>query len=103
MRRVRISRTFAAQLVELLDLGAQIYGERLIAEKRALVFSTIGDRIALFPGLKQRNAELGLVAYSVSGTPFVILYDFDDEEVRVHFIVHRHASLDELNADAIEW
>jgi hypothetical protein len=33
----------------------------------------------------------------------VVLYDYDDAELRVHFIVHKNASLDDLGPGSAEW
>jgi hypothetical protein len=32
-----------------------------------------------------------------------MLYDFDDTELRVHFIFHRHADLRDLDPGSVEW
>jgi plasmid stabilization system protein ParE len=103
MRRVRLSRTFNEQLADLLDQGEQLFGERIANEKRAILFSLLRNQLAHFPAAKPKHPTLGLVTYPVSRTPFVVLYDFDDVEVRVHFVVHRRASLDDLDPGDVEW
>ena len=61
--------------------------------------------LADFPGLKGAHKRLGLVVYPVSDTPFIVLYDFDAEELRVHFILRQGAGdrLDDLDPSLIEW
>lgn len=103
MRRVVYSVTFHDQLRALLEMGLPHFGAAIIAEKRDLVRATIETFLAAYPAVKRPHPELGLVAYPVRDTPFVVLYDFDDAELRVHFILHKHASLDELDPLAAQW
>jgi hypothetical protein len=39
----------------------------------------------------------------VSRTPFVILYDFDEAELRVHLVLHRNADLSNVDVATIDW
>jgi hypothetical protein len=73
------------------------------SEKKALVYNTIQNLIAANPGLKRRDPILGLVVYPVSKTPFFLLYDHDDNEVRVHFIFIEGKSLTEIDITSVEW
>ena len=102
MRRVRYSTTFIRQLDTLLAQGEPKFGERLIDEKRDLVFDTIDDFLARFPK-KQLDLDIGLYTHPITGTPFVVIYDFDDTELRVFFIVHSHTDRTGINADDVEW
>jgi hypothetical protein len=102
MRRVRISKTFIAQLNELVEQGFPRFGTRVVTEKRELVFKTITDYLAQYPRRPQ-HPILRLCVYPVSKTPFKLLYDFDDAELRVHFIVHKNASLDDLDPTSAVW
>ena len=70
--------------------------------KRAAVRSTL-LRLAHYPRMKRPHAELGLIVYPVSDTPFVILFDFDDTELRVHFIFHKSASIADLDPKSAAW
>jgi mRNA-degrading endonuclease RelE of RelBE toxin-antitoxin system len=79
MRNVRVSKTALDQLNALLTQGIEPFGVRVVAEKRNRVYSPIAR------------------------TPFVVLYDFDDSELRVHFIFHRHADLGDLDPTSVEW
>lgn len=102
-RTVRFSKTFNDQLVELLDWGAQRFGERVAEDKRQRVYSTIEGLLVTFPAIKKRHPELGLVLYPITGTPFVVLYDYDEQELRVHFIMHAHADRADLDPASADW
>ena len=99
MRAVRYSRTFAIALDSMLaqgELRISLRG-RVVREKRALVRATIEQHLAPFPRSKRPHPQLGLIGYPVADTPFVVLYDFDGIELRVHFIFHKNASLDNID------
>lgn len=102
MRHVRTSRTFDAQFADLLEFGERAFGERVIANKRRTVYRSL-ELLASYPALKQPDPDHGLYAYQIRHTPFVVLYDFDDEEIRVHFIFHAHADLSDLDPTAAVW
>ena len=103
MRSVRLSITFNDQLNELLAQGEDRFGERFIAEKRALVYQTIRRHLVYFPASRARDPDLGLHLYEVSGTPFVLVYDFDDAELRIHFVLHKRADRSTIEPADIEW
>lgn len=103
MRRVVYSATFHEQFRALLDMGLPLFGAAVIANKRDRVRATIEAFLVAYPAVKRPHPELGLVAYPIRDTPFVVLYDFDDAELRVHFILHKHASLDDLDPAAAQW
>ena len=44
-----------------------------------------------------------MCTYAVTGTPFLLLYDFDDAELRKHNIVHGRADRSRLKIDGVEW
>ena len=100
MRQVRLSRTFLAQLDVLLEQGYPRFGERVVTEKRDIVFDTIN--LSRFP-VKPRDPLLGLHKHSVAKTPFVVIYDFDASELRVHFIFHKSAHPTALDPASAEW
>ncbi len=105
MRTVRYSITFNDQFNELLDQGEHRFGMAVVEQKKNIVYSTIEEFLARYPNAKRRDDDLpyGLYAYPISKTPFVVLYDFDDIELRVHFIFHKHADLRDLNPSIIDW
>jgi plasmid stabilization system protein ParE len=103
MRAVRYSKTFNDQLVDLIEFGERRFGRRLAATKQQLVYSTAEHYLAYFPGVKRPDRSLGLTVYPIDKTPFVILYDYDDTELRVHFVFHKSADLADLDSASAEW
>lgn len=102
MRAIRYSQTFRQELVELLAQGIDRFGVAVVAEKRALVYRAIQDVIALYP-IRPVDPIVGLCAYPVSRTPFVLLYDYDDEELRMHVIIHGGADRSLIDLSTIVW
>ena len=103
MRTVRISKTFIRQLNELLAFGEDRFGAKVIDEKRALVYAAIRQKIAYSPRSKPPHRRLKLTVYPVTKTPFLVLYDFDDIELRVHFVFLKGASFRGLDPKSAEW
>lgn len=103
MRTVRLSRTFNDQLVELISFGEVRFGRQVAEQKTSAVFDTIERILRDRPAIKQRHAELGLVVYRISSTPFIVLYDYDERELRVFFILHIHADLDRIDPASVQW
>jgi plasmid stabilization system protein ParE len=103
VRAVRYSKTFNDQLIELIEYGERHFGRRLAAAKQKLVYATTENYLAHFPAAKRPDSTLGLTIYPIDKTPFVILYDYDDAELRVHFVFHRRADLTELDPASAEW
>lgn len=103
MRLVRYSATFHDQLRTLLDQGLPLFGAALIAKKRDLLRHSIERHLAQFPRTKRPDPQLNLTVYPVSGTPFIVLYDFDDTELRVHFVFHYHSDLRDLDPSSAQW
>ena len=102
MRSIRLSRTFNEELVALLEQGLPRFGARVVAEKRALVFRTIQHYLTEYPQ-RPADPDLGICAYAVTGTPFVILYDYDETELRIHLIIHGAADRAEIDLTRLEW
>jgi len=102
MRKVRYSSTFIEQLNTLLAQGEPKFGARIIEEKRNLVFDTIDYFLSEYPR-KSRDPDIGLYTHAITATPFVVIYDFDDTELRVFYIVHGHANRTGITADDVEW
>lgn len=103
MRSVRLSRTFAEQLLDLLAQGEPTFGPKVAVEKKRRVLETIHKFLAVYPAAKPPHPGLGLRVYPIQRTAFVVIYDFDDTEVRVHFVVHEHAELAALDPAAVAW
>ena len=67
------------------------------------LYDTIKDILAHNPGIKRRDSVLRLVVYPINGTPFFILYDYDDSELRVHFVFINGKPLREIDPKSVEW
>lgn len=89
MRTIRVSKTYLAALHGLLAFGQARFGSRVVDEKRALVSHTISEILAVHPAIGAFDEALGVYFHPASRTPFVLLYDFDDAELRIHLIIHR--------------
>lgn len=103
MRSVRLSKTFLEAFDMLLAQGEERFGALVIAEKRAAVKDTIENFLARHPSAKRPHRRLRLHVYPITDTPFMVLYDFDDAELRVHFIFHRKTDLRTVDPRAVEW
>lgn len=91
MRRIKCSVTFVEEFQALLAQGLPKFGFRVIAEKRERVDQFVTTFLAERPAAGTIDPDIGLYTYPVSKTPFVITYDFDDDELRLHIIFHQHA------------
>ncbi len=103
MRRIVRSRTSVEQLRELLDQGARLFGFAVAQAKLARLNHVLENHLAHFPRTAGRDHRLGLHVYAISQTPFVVLYDFDDDELRVYFVVHGRADRQLLDRSAVTW
>lgn len=105
LRRVVYARTFREQLARFIEQGERRYGARLAEEKEHLVLDFIDTTLARSPGLKPRHPALGLVFYPVSRTPFIVVYDHDDQEVRVMACLLQGAGerIDDFDAGTVDW
>ena len=103
MRNVRFSQTFLDQLHDLLGQGVDRFGLRVVAEKKARVYDVIEHHLAQFPATTTRNPHLGLYSYPISRTPFVVIYDFDEHELRVHFVIHQRADRSRIDPKVAIW
>ena len=102
MRTIRLSRSFSDELANLLKQGRPKFGARVVAEKRALVFRAIETTLAQFP-IRPVDPILGICAYFVRRTPFVVLYDYDDDELRIHLVIHASADRTQIDLSAVVW
>ena len=102
MRQVRYSISFVDQLNALLAQGQAKFGSRLVDEKRDLIFDTIDFYLASYPK-KARDQELDLCSHAITGTPFVVFYEFDDNELHVFFIAHSRADRLRIDRTSVVW
>lgn len=103
MRSVRFSITANDQFNELLAQGERLYSAALIDEKRRLVYAAIRRYIVPLPAARVRDADFGLYLYPVGKTPFVLAYDFDEVEVRIHFVLHKSADRMRIDPNDVQW
>jgi plasmid stabilization system protein ParE len=103
MRAVRVSRTFVAALHDLLAYGEARFGSAVVDDKRARVERAIELLLATYPAIGSCETNLGVYSYVVTRTPFVLLYDFDDAELRIHLVVHARADRSRTAIDEVEW
>jgi hypothetical protein len=102
MRAVRFSRTFRNELATLLAQGVPRFGPAVVAQKRAAVLNTIRKFLARHP-VRPVDPVIGICAYAVTKTPFVILYDYDDRELRIHLVIHASADRTQIDLSTVEW
>ena len=103
MRRIVRSRTYVRQLQEFLDFGANRFGPVLAHEKLAVLDTTLQNHLAHFPATGIPDKRLGLLSYAIGKTPFLVLYDFDDDELRLHFIVHQRSDRSYIDPKSVDW
>ena len=103
MRSIRYSITFNNQLTELLDQGEAKFGRAVVDSKKNIVYDTIYRHLANFPGTARREEAHGLFVYQIGKTPFVVLFEYDDNELRIHFVVHNRADRSRIDPAGIEW
>ncbi len=103
MRRVRLSKTFLYQLDDLLAQGEAKFGTRVADDKLHRTYATINNHLVWFPATKRPDRRLKLHFYPVTKTPFVLAYDFDDDELRIHYVLHASADRRLLDPSDIAW
>lgn len=101
-RRVRVSKTYQDELEKLLEQGIPRFGLEVVGEKRDRVNHTIEHYLASHPR-RPKDRYLDIWSYEVTGAPFVLLYDFDDNELRVHLIIHASADRMLIDLSKVEW
>lgn len=102
MRRVVRSRTYVAQLKTFIQQGTETFGVAVAERTLARIDYTIEQHLARYPK-KPIDDQLGLYVYAVSRTPFVLIYDFDEEEIRIHFIVPARADRTRIDPISVDW
>jgi len=103
MRKVRVSWSYLSALHEQLTFGEMRFGAKVVDDKRRRISEVIREVLAIYPAVGVFDEALEIYHYPVSGTPFVLLYDFDDSELRIHLIIHRRADRSNVDINRIEW
>jgi hypothetical protein len=103
MRRVRRSRTAIDGLQTLLAQGLPKFGFRVVAEKLQILDRAIDTYLAENPQNGFRDPRRKFHHYPVAGTPFTVVYEYDDGELRVLFIVQQRADRRRLDPSDVEW
>ncbi len=103
MRAVRYAQSAERALYKLLEQGAERFGVAVADEKRRLLLSCVRGYLAINPhhGLTTPGAPFR--HYPVDDTPFVVIYEYDDAEIRVLFITHKRADRRKLDPRDLEW
>ena len=103
MRRVRRSRSYNDAFQILLEQGLPGFGLGVVEEKRERVENFVREFLAHYPSTGTFDAGTGYFVYPVSKTPFVLIYDFDDAELRLQLIVHNRADRSQIDPTRIVW
>jgi plasmid stabilization system protein ParE len=102
MRRVRYSRSFFEEFATLLEQGVDRFGPTVVAAKRAALLDTINRVLARHPK-RPVDPDLGMCAYQVRKSPFVVLYDYDEDELRVHLVIHASSDRTQVDLSKVVW
>lgn len=103
MRRIRGSASYAAALRDLLAFGETCFGSRVVDQKRARISHVISNVLAFNPAIGSFDQTLGVYTYPIARTPFILLYDFDDDELRLTLIIHARSDRTQIDLTAVEW
>ena len=102
-RIVRVSKSAREQFRIMLIQGAEKFGIAVSEAKRDVVVDKIENYLAENPHRGRRDPRRKFWHYPVSKTPFVVVYEYDDAELRVLFIVHNRADRRRLRVADVEW
>jgi plasmid stabilization system protein ParE len=103
MRRILYALTFEAELGRLLEQGAPRFGRDVVVAKGRLVLETVATILRDHPRVGRLERRLNLYRYGVTDTPFVLLYDFSDVEIRIHKIVHARSNIPNTDLSTVKW
>lgn len=102
MRKVRLSQTYRVELRALLSQGLPRFGVQTVRRSRDRVERAIEQTLAQHPR-RLIDPQVGICTYHVSKTPFVLLYDFDDRELRVHLLIHGSMDRAAIDLTKVVW
>ena len=87
----------------MLEQGAIRFGLAVAMEKERIVFDVLTTYLSEYLYRGKYDRRLKLYTYHVSKTPFILVYEFDDAELRVLFIVHERADRRLIDPKAVDW
>jgi hypothetical protein len=102
-RRVVRSKTATDGLARLVAQGRPKFGGKVVASKVLKLDRTISQYLAASPHRGLVDQATGLRFYPVTDTPFVIVYEYDERELRVLFITHASADRSPLERANVRW
>jgi plasmid stabilization system protein ParE len=103
MRPVRYAQSAEAAFQTLLAEGAAKFGLAVADEKRRLLQACVRTYLAEYPHHGLRTPGQTFRHYPVSDTPFTVVFEYDDAELRVLFIVHQRADQRRLDRVDVTW
>ncbi len=103
MRTVRYAQSAEASLRTLLAQGAAKFGVDVADEKRLLLRTCVSTYLAEYPHHGLRTPGQTFRHYPVADTPFTVVFDYDEVELRVLFIVHQRADRRQLDVRDVIW
>ena len=103
MRRVRVAASARIVFQTMLEQGAEKFGVAVAIEKERIVFDVLNTYLSEHPYRGKYDKRLNLHTYHISKTPFVLVYEFDEVELRVLFILHERADRRLIDPNAVDW
>ena len=103
MRTVRYSLTAERMFHAMLHEGAEKFGVDVAEEKRRLLVNCVRDYLAEHPHHGLRTRGKSFLHYPVQSTPFTVVYDYDNNELRVLYILHKRADRRNLTPTNVDW
>ena len=103
MRRVQVATSARLVFQTMLEQGAEKFGVAVAMEKERIVFDVLTTYLSEHPYRGNYDSRLKLHTYHVSKTPFVLVYEYDDAELRVLFIIHERADRRLIDPNDVDW
>ena len=100
MRRVRLSQAFVRALKRHLREGADRFGFATARSIERKLDRVIFHHLPRSPLLGRRHNGLGRYVFHVPKTPFILLYDFNERELRMHLVVVARSNWADAAGDA---
>jgi plasmid stabilization system protein ParE len=101
--RVRIAISAQRFFQAMLEQGAEKFGVAIAREKERLVYDTLHTYLAHYPHHGLTTPGQRFLHYPVKDTPFTIVYEYNNKDLRVFYILHKHADRRNLDLHEVEW